>query len=238
MHRFYNEGDSILKDGDFHHAINVLRLSIGDEVELIKGLGQRFKARIRQIDTKLKIAHFEIIEKINASTESSANITLIQCIPRLDKLSFIVESATQLGVSRIILAQSARTQSHHPKDRWEKKIENLCKLAKMASELASREIVPKIEGPIALREALSLGVGVKMIPWELERDLLISSTVNKDDKEITISTGPEGGLEHAEIEMAKGFGFIPVTLGPRILRAELAPVVALAEVLAKIEAMN
>ncbi|MCK5743162.1 MAG: RNA methyltransferase, partial [Caldisericia bacterium] len=98
-----------------------------------------------------------------------------------------------------------------------------------------REIIPAIAPPLPFEEAVLASVGEKLIPWELERDNTIMSSLRGNDETITIIIGPEGGLEHDEVGVAFKNGFTPVTLGPRILRAELAPVVALAQILAFIE---
>ncbi|NTU61070.1 MAG: 16S rRNA (uracil(1498)-N(3))-methyltransferase [Caldiserica bacterium] len=232
MARFYVESGDSLTQGDFHHAINVLRLCAGEEIEIVQGLGLRFKARLTRVDNNLKQARFEIIEKINISTEPPAALTLIMGIPRPDKLSEIVEYCTQLGVGRFILAKCARSQTDA--NRIDKKIDHLQKIAKSAAELSGREIIPTIEEPTTLALALTKTRGLKLIAWELETDMTIGRAFHPSS-EVSICIGPEGGLERAEVEMAKAQGFVPVTLGRRILRAQLAPVVAVSQVLAFLE---
>ena len=230
MHRFYVAGDVLLRDGDFHHAINVLRLEVGNEIEIIQGLGLRFLAKISKIDTKGKTAELEILQKINLSNEPTCKVHLIIGIPRLDKLTDIVDFCTQLGTYSITFADCKRTQGSYPKERWDKKIESLRKTAKGSSELSSREIVPEITGPIALEKAILGSKGKKIIAWELEKNLTIPKAVEFHDKEITIVIGPEGGLEHSEVDFAIMNGYKSVTLGKRILRAQLAPVVAISQI--------
>lgn len=235
MHRFYVNGNPVLEDGDFHHAINVLRLEIGEEIELVQGLGQRFLARILEINTKNKTANLEIIEKLTISNEPNCKVHLIMGIPRLDKLTDIVDFCTQLGVHSIMLADCRRTQGSYPRERWDKKIESLKKTAKGSAQLASRDIVPEIAGPIQFEKAIINATGKKLIAWELEKTNTIPKSISKDDKEVTIIIGPEGGLEHGEVDYAIKNGFIPITLGKRILRAQLAPVVAISQIFAVTE---
>lgn len=235
MHRFYVSGNPVLEDGDFHHAINVLRLEIGEEIELVQGLGQRFIARISEINTKNKTANLEIIEKLAISNEPNCKVHLVMGIPRLDKLTDIVDFCTQLGACSITLADCRRTQGSYPKERWDKKIESLKKTAKGSAELASRDIVPDIAGPIQFEKAVINATGKKLIAWELEKTNTIPKSISKDDKEVTIIIGPEGGLEHGEVDYAIKNGFIPITLGKRILRAQLAPVVAISQIFAVTE---
>ena len=232
MTRFYVESGDILTGGDFHHAVNVLRLGIGEEIEIVQGLGLRFRAKLTKIDSNFKEVRFEIIEKINFSTEPPARLTLIMGIPRPDKLSEIVEYCTQLGVSRFVLAKCARSQTDA--NRIDKKIDHLNKIAKSAAELAGREVIPTIEEPTTLALALTKAKGLKLIPWELETEVTIGKAF-QPSSEVTICIGPEGGLERSEVDMAKAQGFVPVTLGKRILRAQLAPIVAVSQVLAFLE---
>lgn len=235
MHRFYVNGNPVLEDGDFHHAINVLRLDVGEEIELVQGLGQRFIARISDINIKSKTANLEIIEKLAISNEPSCKMHLIMGIPRLDKLTDIVDFCTQLGAHSITLADCRRTQGSYPKERWDKKIESLRKTAKGSAQLASRDIVPIIAGPIQLEKAIINSAGKKLIAWELENTKTIPKSISKEDKEITLIIGPEGGLEHQEVDFAISNGFTAVTLGKRILRAQLAPVVAISQIFAVTE---
>ncbi|MBP7732663.1 MAG: 16S rRNA (uracil(1498)-N(3))-methyltransferase [Caldisericia bacterium] len=232
MARFYVESGDSLTGGDFHHAVNVLRLGLGEEIEIVQGLGLRFKAKLTKIDNNLKEAKFEVIEKINVSTEPPATLTLIMGIPRPDKLPEIIEYCTQLGVSKFVLAKCARSQTDA--GRIDKKIDHFQKIAKSAAELAGREVIPTIEEPTTLAMALTKAKGLRLIPWELEAETTIGKAF-QPCTEVTTCIGPEGGLERAEIEMAKAQGFVPVTLGKRILRAQLAPVVAVSQVLAFLE---
>lgn len=235
MHRFYVNGNPVLEGGDFHHAINVLRLSVGEEIELVQGMGQRFIARISEINPKSKTANLEIMEKLAISNEPNCKVHLIMGIPRLDKLTDIVDFCTQLGVHSITLADCRRTQGSYAKERWDKKIESLKKTAKGSAELASRDIVPEIAGPVQLEKSITSAIGKKLIAWELEKTQTIPKSITVGDKEITLIIGPEGGLEHNEVDLAIKSGFIPVTLGKRILRAQLAPVVAISQIFAVTE---
>lgn len=233
MARFYVGSGNELSGQDFHHAINVLRLDKGSEIEIVQGLGLRFKAKITGIDRQSQIAQFEIIEKIGFSTEPAAKITLIMGIPRPDKIPEIVEYCTQLGVSRFVFAVCSRSQGDFDKT-VSKKLDHFRKIVKNAAELSGREVIPELTEPVSLARALIDSKGLKLIPWELETETRIARVFAKSE-EITVCIGPEGGLSHEEVEVAKAQGFTPVTLGRRILRAQLAPVVAISQVLAFLE---
>lgn len=233
MTRFYVESGSELTGQDFHHAVNVLRLDKGSEIEIIQGLGLRFRAKITGLDRQSQIASFDITEKIGFSTEPPAKISLLMGIPKPDKIPEIVEYCTQLGVSRFVFAVCSRSQGDF--DRMiAKKLDHFRKIAKSAAELSGREVIPELAEPVSLAQALVNSKGLKLIPWELETDTTIAKAYARSEQ-ITVCIGPEGGLSHEEIEMAKAQGFTPVTLGRRILRAQLAPVVAISQVLAFLE---
>ncbi len=233
MPRFYLSSEHELTGQDFHHAVNVLRLSVGSEIEVVLGLGLRFRSRITGIDRQSQAASLETIERVSISTEPPARITLIMGIPKPDKIPEIIEYCTQLGASCFVFAVCSRSQGDFDRS-VSRKLDHFRKIAKNAAELSGREIIPDVNGPISLAQALVRAKGLKLIPWELESDKTIASAFQRSD-EITVCIGPEGGLSHEEIEMAKAQGFTPVTLGKRILRAQLAPVVAISQVLAFLE---
>jgi 16S rRNA (uracil1498-N3)-methyltransferase len=154
-------------------------------------------------------------------------------IPKPDKIPEVIEYCTQLGVSGFVFAVCSRSQGDFDRS-VSRKLDHFKKIAKSAAELSGREIIPEVSGPVSLAQALIGAKGLKLIPWELESDKTIAGAYHKSD-EITVCIGPEGGLSHEEIEMAKAQGFEPVTLGKRILRAQLAPVVAISQILAFME---
>lgn len=234
MHRFYVT-DYMLTDGNYHHAINVLKLSMGDEVEIIQGLGKRLHARIRSIDRSKKTAELEVLERIEMNIESPCKLILIQCMTRPDKLSTIVEASTQLGVSEIQLAISSRTEHRLKGERLKRKMEYLNRVAQSSASLAGREIIPTVAPPLSLEEAVNSSVSECIVPWELEHDSWIIERIKGNQESVTVLIGPEGGLEHSEVAIAIKAGFEPVTLSPRILRAELASIVAFAQILPLIE---
>ncbi len=234
MHRFYVE-DYFLENDNYHHAINVLRLKTGDEIEVIQGLGRRFLAKIDSIDSEARVVGLEVISRVELSVELPKKLILVQCVTRPDKLSGIVETCTQLGVSEIQLAESSRIQHKMRGERLNRKLEHLKKVAESSAGLSGREIIPKIAPPLPFDEAILASSGEKLIPWELERDNYISSTLAGDQETITVVIGPEGGLAHDEIAFALKNGFKPITLGPRILRTQLASIVTFSQILALIE---
>jgi 16S rRNA (uracil1498-N3)-methyltransferase len=235
MHRFYVDS-YVLTDGNFHHAINVLRLSEGDEIEIIQGLGKRFTARIDSIDRSNSTANLNVLERIEKNTEPPCKLILIQCMTRPDKLSSIIETSTQMGVSQIQLAISSRSYHGLKGDRLKRKLGHLNRIAHSSSSLAGRELIPVVTHPISFEEAVNGSAGQRIVPWELETESWMSQHVKASQEPVTILIGPEGGLEHGEIDIAVKTGFKAVTLGPRILRAELASTVALAQILSIIEA--
>jgi len=176
------------------------------------------------------------LEKIEKDTEPPCKLILIQCMTRPDKLSSIVETSTQLGVSHIQLAISSRSYHGLKGDRLKRKLGHLNRIAQSSASLADRELIPMVTHPISLEEAVNRSAGQRIVPWELETESWMSQHIKAGQEPVTILIGPEGGLEYGEIDIAVKAGFKVVTLGPRILRAELASTVAFAQILSIIEA--
>ncbi|HOO97413.1 MAG TPA: RsmE family RNA methyltransferase [Caldisericia bacterium] len=239
MHLFYTNDSRTIKGDDFHHAINVLRLGVGDEVVSVFGLGERYLARIARVDKSSSTIELDLIEKLSVSVEPPVNINLIQALTRPDKLGEIVESCTQLGVSTFQMIITKRCEHKLKGERLTKKIEHLRRIAKSGAALAGREIIPEVLEPVSFEQALANSTGLKLIPWELARDTTIKKAIDHMAFDsVSVVIGPEGGFEISEVEMAKELGFTPITLGPRILRAQLAPVVAISQILGFVEGLS
>ena len=224
MHRFFVEKDRIpnITGSDVHHIKDVLRMKVGDQLELLDGSG---KIHISKI---LELKKDEIICKILSSrseeSEPKVKVTLAQCLPKAKKMDLIVQKCTELGVHKIIPALSERSIPKAEKqERWQK-------IAKEAAEQSGRSTIPEISPLTKFEEVLKTKdqFDLALIPWELEKENALKNiltTGRPEDRKtgrLLILIGPEGGFSRSEIELAKSAGFIPISLGPRILRAETA----------------
>jgi|DewCreStandDraft_5_1066085.scaffolds.fasta_scaffold02330_8 16S rRNA (uracil1498-N3)-methyltransferase len=208
---------------DYKHITKVLRLRPGDEITLFNEDGIEYTGRIEEIGTKdLKVT---ILSSRCVKTESNLNITLIQGIPKGDKMDLIVEKATELGVKTIIPTITERTQIRNTEKlkRWQK-------IAIESSKQCRRTTPPTILEPKGFNEAINISnqSELKLIFHEKNDNYLTNIIKNliQLPVNITICIGSEGGFSETEVATAREKGFTPVGLGPRILRTETASIVA------------
>lgn len=241
MHRFFVPKDQIsdktitIIGSDVNHIKNVLRMEPEDKIEIIDSRGNSFIASIKQIHSDEVQA--TIIKSLTNNPKLSTKITLAQCLPKAKKMDFIVQKATELGVSHIIPVISERSI---PKieEKADKKLSHWQKIAREASEQSGRTITPEILALTKFEDLIKTAKNYKLalIPWEGEQCLILKQIPLPDHQitrssDILIIIGPEGGFSREEIELAKKFGIIPITLGKRILRTETAGIVLLAQLL-------
>ena len=233
MSRFFVEGrhaigDAVVFDaGDAHKIVTVLRKRDGDTVEVIDSAAQRFIARLR-IDGKS--AQAELVELRERPSSDMPSITVAQGIPKGQKMDFVVEKLTELGVASIVPLQSERTVvadvGSHKLERWRR-------LAKTAAQQCGRDEIPLIDDPRSLSDVLThvSDYDVTLFPWELADRVPLRERLPNllaDAKSVLVIIGPEGGFSHAEAQAAQEAGARLVSLGQRILRTETAGLVAVA----------
>jgi 16S rRNA (uracil1498-N3)-methyltransferase len=204
----------------------VLRKRDGDTVEVIDSAAQRFIAEL-QIDGKA--ARAKLIEQRKSVVSTLPQITVAQGVPKGQKMDFVVEKLTELGVASIVPLQSERTVVT---DVGANKLERWRRLAKTAAQQCGRADVPRIEDPLTLSELLAhfKEYDPVLFPWELAdrvplRERLPSLVASA--QRILVIIGPEGGFSHAEAQAAQDAGAQLISLGSRILRTETAALVAL-----------
>jgi 16S rRNA (uracil1498-N3)-methyltransferase len=235
--RFFIAGEHVagervaLAPDDARKLVTVLRRQSGDRVQVVDGTGAAFAAQL-DLDGKTVYAILGMPSAPGAS-EIGARIVLAQGIPKGQKMDFIVEKATELGVAAIVPLRSDRVTGErtgeHKRERWQR-------IARSAAQQAGRSLVPHVE-PVSdwgsLRATFTAYERV-YLPWEragaaplrerFEREAAAASSV-------LIVVGPEGGFSTGEVEAAQAAGALPISLGSRILRTETAALVVLAALL-------
>jgi 16S rRNA (uracil1498-N3)-methyltransferase len=207
------------------HLVKVLRLQAGAEVSVFDGCGTEIEGRI----VRASAAGVELAlgqrHRVPLPLES---ITLLQSVPRGDRMDVIVQKTTELGVTRIVPVTSARGMVKPPPS----KIRRWRVIAQEAARQSGRADVPHVADPVALNVALAGAAtagGTRLLLWEEERALpLRQALVQMPLVSVTLLVGPEGGFSVEEAESARAQGFRAVGLGPRILRVETAALVAVA----------
>lgn len=214
------------------HLAKVLRARSGDELILFNGDGREFNGVIEAVRGSRVSA--SIGDSRPVDRESPLAITLVQCVPRGDRMDFIVQKATELGVARIAPVLSQRSVVRLDKAQAESKAVHWRAVAVSACEQCGRNRLPTIEAVQPLLNYLgesSPGTGPRLV---LEPESARSHAAAQDtsagaagpivDAEIAI--GPEGGFASDELEAFRVAGFSQIGLGPRILRAETAAIAA------------
>ncbi len=238
MHRFFVPSEQIsdnnitITGSDVNHIKNVLRMKVGDKIEVFDSSGSEYKAIIKEINTERVLCR--IAESRQQKAERRINVTLAQCLPKAKKMDFIIQKATELGVDSIIPVISERSI---PKieDKADKKISHWQKTAKEAAEQSGRTDIPGIKPLIKFEDLIKTvkNYSIALLPWEGEKNTTLKKSLNSillpPLPQILILIGPEGGFSQEEVDLAKKAGFQSMTLGKRILRTETAGIVMLAQ---------
>jgi 16S rRNA (uracil1498-N3)-methyltransferase len=235
-------GDRITLTGAWHHyVVRVLRMGAGDRVCLFDGRGVEVEGTIERASAR------DVTLGLGARTfvamPAVAPVTLLQGLPRADRMDLIVQKATELGAGRLIPVRTARTAAGQRGrlDRW-------TRIAREAERQCGRATILELSDVVSLADALAaLGpeCALRLMPWEeapqapsLRRLLGPPSGADAAGGGVALLIGPEGGITPDEAELATGAGFRVTTLGPRILRTETAAIAALAVVQAALGALG
>jgi 16S rRNA (uracil1498-N3)-methyltransferase len=170
---------------------------------------------------------FELAEEV-ASPLIAPSLTLLLAIFKFDRMEWAIEKATELGVSRIIPVIARRTDAHLA-SASAKRAERWRRIALQAAEQSRRAAPPEIGEAIKLREATSLPGAVKIVLSESEQQSQLQGILSAQvQDEVLLAVGPEGGWSEDELQLFQKDGWVSVSLGPTILRAETAAVAAVA----------
>lgn len=229
----------IITGSDVNHIKNVLRMKPGEEIAVSNGVdGKEYRCGIEEILEDEVICTLRFIKE--DGLELPAKVTLFQGLPKADKMEFIVQKMVELGVYRIVPVETKRTVVKLDEKKARTRTARWQAIAEAAAKQSKRRIVPCVEEACSFQNALARAkeMDVKLIPYELSEGMartreLIESV--KPGQEAAVFIGPEGGFEEAEIELAKQAGFVPVTLGKRILRTETAGLTVMAWLMYQLE---
>ncbi|SDM48337.1 16S rRNA (uracil1498-N3)-methyltransferase [Geoalkalibacter ferrihydriticus] len=213
-------GDEVILDGEIqHHLARVLRLVPKDEIDLLDGQGLCCRCRIEEL-TK-KGVRLRVITRIPAR-ERAFPIRLIQGLPKADKMDLILQKGTELGVVAFTPLLAERSVPRLEPERRQRRGQRWEKIILEAAQQSRRAILPRLDAPQPLAEALRGGEDLRLLLWEQESRPLAEVLPPRMPRAAAVLIGPEGGLAAAEVEQARAAGFVPVNFGPRILRTETA----------------
>lgn len=207
-----------------HHLVNVLRLSMGQQLIIFNGQGGEYLAEIISINKKETIV--TIITYNECEPESPLKIHLAQGIARGEKMDFILQKAVELGVAAITPLFTERCNVKLPRERIEKRMQHWQRVIVSACEQSGRTRIPTLHAPLSYSSWLSTAnSGLRLILHPKAHHNLRQLTC--DSHTVSIVIGPEGGLTEAELCAAEQQGFQRLSLGPRVLRTETAPLAAI-----------
>ncbi len=213
-----------LPDNVHRHAIQVLRLKVGDVVKLFNGEGLECEATLYEVNKRNSSVH-QLIE-VDIQVESALKITLYQGVSRGERMDYAIQKAVELGVNKIVPVITERCNVQLSHGRMEKRLQHWQGVMVSASEQSGRNVVPNLTNVTQLEEVLA----DDQISCRLVLDPKAEAGFNTlpPQTNIAVLIGPEGGLSDEEVKLAKQSGFTAIQFGPRILRTETAAVASLA----------
>jgi 16S rRNA (uracil1498-N3)-methyltransferase len=216
------------------HLIRILRARVGQEFDIATGPSVR-RGRIAAIANQR--VEFDLGEELTAAV--AAKITLVLAVFKFDRMEWAIEKCTELGVSRIVPVIARRTDAHLAAASA-KRVERWQRLVLQASEQSRRAGPPEIAAPLKVSDATGLPGALRIVLAESEklplRDVLESDALesHSPESQIILAIGPEGGWAEDELELFHVAGWVCVSLGSTILRAETAAIAATAIVISQL----
>ncbi len=213
-----------LEDSDYHHIKNVMRMKIGDVIKVVYD-GVSYECKLTNVSNK---SSFDVISK-NKKEEDNLMVDVAFSLIKEQKLNYLLQKTTEVGVNELFPVNAKRSvvkinreKELSKKDRWQK-------ICKEAAEQSFRSNVPVVNSVCELTDLTKKEYDLKLLCSLNKNTKNIKKVLPNDNKcvKILLVVGPEGGFDSKEEEYLLKNGFISVSLGNNVLRAETAPVVAL-----------
>lgn len=248
MPKFFVAGNQINNNkitiigDDVNHIKNVLRQKSGDKITICDiSKEQDYLCEIDKIEEKS--IDCNIIEKLENNTESNVKVTIFQGLPKADKMELVIQKSVELGVYDITPLQMKRcVVKLNEKDKL-KKIQRWQKISEVAAKQCGRNIIPKINNIVNVKEVCNLcnEYDIVLIAYEnekentLKKELKNLKKLDKEEIKVAVIIGPEGGIAPEEIEMFEENEAKIITLGNRILRTETVALSVLSIIMYELE---
>jgi len=207
------------------HLVRVLRLREGEACVLFNGDGQDYAATLEAVtkrEVRVRIDGVAVVDN-----ESPLRITLLQGIARGEKMDWILQKATELGVAAFVPVTSERSEVRLDAERADKRVAHWRSVVRSACEQSGRAVVPAVAAPHSLAGALdALPVGARFLLDPFADDAI--GAIHLQDPACVLAIGPEGGWSPRDREQLLAAGFSGLRLGPRVLRTETAGLAAIA----------
>jgi len=231
MHRFFIPAElfstkEVTLPADISRQISrVLRLKTGDAILLLDDCGNEYPSLVQSVSDT---ACMTIVQSKQPSEgEPATQLRLILGLTQREKFELILQKCTEVGVSEFLPVITSRTLIQKPRD-VEDKYPRWQKILREAAEQSHRGRIPRLLPVCSYAQALGQEEdSLKLILWEEESSTSLKEKLSGfQGKQLTLLIGPEGGLSAVEVDLARQNGFIPVSLGKRILRMETAAILA------------
>lgn len=218
----------VLSKEESRHIKKVLRLEIGSAVELLDGEGGLYSGIITMIERTVEV---EITSTLSEVGESSGSIQVFQAILKGEKMDTVVQKCTELGVTKMVTFQSVRCQGKLDPLVGAKKQGRWQRIGLAACKQCMRPLPMDIVEPVTFKDAVCndrmSDTTLRILFWEEEQETHLRDIKGLESADsIALLLGPEGGLSPEEVDLARKHGWVSVSLGKRILRAETATLTA------------
>ncbi|WP_137170589.1 16S rRNA (uracil(1498)-N(3))-methyltransferase [Marinomonas sp. FW-1] len=226
-----NENSTLaLPDSAFQHLCKVLRLKSGHPLRVFNG--QEFNGKSRQYnatlsDVEKRSASIQIADFEELENESPIQVTVGQTLSRGERMDYAIQKSVEAGVFAIQPLFSERCEVKLQDSRAEKRLQHWQQVAISAAEQCGRGIVPTVYPPIELTEWITNCNEMLKLTLHHHSAKPIRQFEKPSNNRIALLIGPEGGLSEKEVQLSEKSGFNAISLGPRVLRTETAPIVAL-----------
>ena len=235
------EGDKAKIIGeDVNHIANVLRLKKKDRIILCnKDEGCSYETEIVEVSKESITCN--IVSKTLENVESNVNVDIYQGLPKMDKMEYIIQKATELGVKNIYPVTMARSIVKLDDKTALKKVDRWNKIAEVAAKQSKRDFIPNIKNVINIENICQNAekYDIILIAYENEKINTLKAELNKLNREkelkIAVVIGPEGGIDEKEVKKLVDIGGKCITLGKRILRTETVSLVILSNIIYEFE---
>lgn len=218
------QGKEVRIEGPLLEALRFQGGRVGSLITLSDSEGDDFRGRVLSLSREA--ASILIFDAFPSSTESSLEVVLLQALPEKERMEWIIQKSTELGVSAIVPFKSERSISLEEREAKQKKAHRWQEIAVKAVQQSRRAKVPRVEPYHSFQEALNFcgKEGLKILLWEKKGEPLRKVLKQNCPGKVYVMVGPEGGFTEEEVVLAKDKGFVPVKLGQRILRTETAAI--------------
>jgi len=239
MHRFFLPASAfqgervIIQSAPARQIARVLRLQPGEKVLVLDNQGSEYLVCLEQVAADRVVAK---IEEVHPATGISRHsVTLYQALLKGERFEWVLQKATELGVSAIVPVYSQRTIPRYSAPEQGRKMARWGRIVQEASEQCGRGRLPILGEPIGFLEACRLAKGFSYLPWEEEKERSFTTCLQEvkvladtqPSLAINLFIGPEGGFDPNEAAYGERHGIVSVSLGERILRSETAAMAAL-----------